>query len=166
MGHNNKEKILKLYFENPEKKFTIREISYKTKVPKSSVHRILSELKKEKIVSKDGEFIRNNLSQIKKINFYIEKIVSSGLLEYLVEKLNPSSIILFGSIRKGDSVKDSDVDIFVETCVEKKMDFVNFEKKIGHKIELFLETDINNLQKNLYNNIINGISLFGGLKLK
>jgi predicted nucleotidyltransferase len=166
MGQDNKTKILQLYFENPDKIFTIREISLKTKVPKSSVHRIVSELKEEKIISKEGEFLRNNLSNIKKINFYVEKIVECGLLDYLIKELNPSLIILFGSIRKGDSIKSSDVDIFVETCVEKNLDLSSFEKKLGHKIELFLESDVYNLQKNLFNNVINGISLFGGLKLK
>ena len=166
MGQNNKSKILQLYFENPDKKFTVREVSLKTKIPKSSVHRILSELKKEKIISKEGEFFRSNLSKIKKINFYVEKIVEVGLLDYLISELNPSLIILFGSMRKGDSVKSSDIDIFIETCVEKNIDLSSFEKKLGHKIELFLENDINNLQKNLFNNVINGINLFGSVKLK
>jgi predicted nucleotidyltransferase len=108
----------------------------------------------------------NNLSKVKKINFYVEKIVECGLLDYLISELNPSLIILFGSIRKGDSIKESDIDIFIETCVDKKLDLKNFEKKLGHNIEIFLETDMNNLQKNLFNNIINGISLFGRVKVK
>lgn len=166
MGQDKKKKILQLYFENPDKKFTIREVSLKTKIPKSSVHRILSELRKEKIISKEGEFLRNNFSRIKKINFYIEEIIESGLLDYLISELNPSLIILFGSIRKGDSVKSSDIDIFIETCVEKNLDLNRFENKLQHGIELFLENDINNLQKNLFNNILNGINLFGSLKLK
>lgn len=166
MGQNNKEKILELYYENPNKVFTVREVSSKTKVPKSSAHRILNELKKEKIVSKEGEFIFNNLSKVKKINFYVERIVKCGLLDYLISELNPSLIFLFGSVRKGDSVKQSDIDIFVETCVEKNLNLKNFEKKLGHEIQLFVETDINNLQKNLFNNVINGISLFGSVKIK
>jgi predicted nucleotidyltransferase len=166
MGQDNKEKILELYYENPNREFTIREISSKTKIPKSSAHRILNELKKEGIISKDNVFFMNNLSKVKKINFYVEKIVECGLLDYLISELNPSLIILFGSIRKGDSIKESDIDIFIETCVDKKLDLKNFEKKLGHNIEIFLETDMNNLQKNLFNNIINGISLFGRVKVK
>ena len=52
-------------------------------------------------------------------NYFMEEIVKSGLVDYLIENLNPSCIILFGSIRKGDSVGESDIDIFVESFVKK-----------------------------------------------
>ena len=49
--------------------------------------------------------------KIKKINYFIERIVASGLIDFLVENLNPSCVILFGSIRKGESVRESDIDL-------------------------------------------------------
>jgi predicted nucleotidyltransferase len=83
-----------------------------------------------------------------------------------LKTLNPSCIILFGSIRKGESDKTSDIDIFVESSVKKSLDLSKFEKKIGHKIDLFIESDLKNLNSNLFNNVINGIKLYGSFKIK
>ena len=41
-----------------------------------------------------------------------------------------------------------------------------FEAKIGHKIDLFVKPSINKLHDNLFNNVINGIKLFGSLKIR
>jgi len=165
MKQTSKQKIMELYFKesNP---MTIRKISSITNIPKSSTQRIIQKLKKDKIITKEGEIIDSNLFRRKKINFYTEKIVKSGLVNYLISELNPSAIILFGSISRGDSIKTSDIDIFIETYIKKELNLEKFEKKIGHKIEIFKETKINNLQNHLFNNIINGIRLYGGIKLK
>ena len=160
-----KEKIMEVYFEE-EKKFTIRELSAKTKIPKSSVQRIVFDLKKDKILSKDNEIIDSNIFRRKKINFYVERIVGSGLLDFLISELNPSVIILFGSISKGDSVKNSDIDIFIESFVNKELDLGKFERILKHNLQLFVESNIKNLQKHLFNNVVNGIKLYGSLKLK
>jgi predicted nucleotidyltransferase len=107
-----------------------------------------------------------NCFRIKKINYYVEEIVKVGLIKYLVEELNPSCIILFGSFRKGDSVKESDIDLFVESSIKKDLNLKKFESKLGHKVDLFVENKISNIQENLFNNLINGIKLYGNLKIK
>ena len=155
-----KEKILRVYFENPEKEFTIREISSLTKVPRATVHKKLKELKQEKYFEDELFF------KIKKSNYYIEQIFSVGLIDYIVENLNPTCIILFGSFRKGEYDKNSDIDIFVESFIKKDLDLKKFENKLGHKIDLFVETSLNKLNSNLFNNVVNGIKLYGSFKLK
>lgn len=166
MGQNSKDKILKVYFENTEKTFTVRELSNLTKVPRATVQNKLNELRKEKLINNNNEFVGSLLFKIKKINYYVEKLVRTGLIDYLVDELNPSCIILFGSFRKGDSVKESDIDLFVESPIKKDLNFKMFEKKIGHKIDLFVESNISNLQNNLFNNVVNGIKLYGSFKIK
>ena len=166
MGQDKKEKILKVYFENPEKGFTVRELVSLTKIPRATIQNKLTNLKKEKLITKDNFAWDSLLFNTKKINYYIEKIIKSGLIDFLVEALNPSCIILFGSFRKGDSTIESDLDLFVESSVKKKLDLSKFEKKLAHKIDLFVEPDISNLQDNLFNNVINGIKLFGSFKIK
>ena len=159
-------KILELFYEYPEKEFTIREIAKLTKVPRATTHKYIFELKKEGIITKDNKANLSLFFKIKKTNYFIEKIAESELIEYLVDKLNPSAIILFGSIRKGESVKESDIDLFIESQLDNKIDVSGFEKKLKHKIQFFIEPNINKLQDNLFNNVINGIKIYGNIKIK
>jgi len=109
--------------------------------------------------------LENLFFKTKKTNYFIEEIVKSGLIDYLINSLNPSCIILFGSIRKGESNKESDVDLFVETSIKKDLDLKQYERKLKHKVQLFVENKISNLQPNLLNNVINGIKIYGVIKL-
>ena len=159
-------RILELLSEYPNKRFTIREIARKTGTPSSSVQRYLENLKKENIVSKENKLIINNHTKFLKSFFIIDKIYRVGLISYLKEQLNPSVIIVFGSIRKGEYDYESDIDLFVESTVKKEFDLGNFEKKLKHKIQLFVYSNINKLQPHLFNNVINGIKIYGSFKIK
>ena len=53
------DKILELFFEYPNKQFSIREISKKTRIPSSTVQRIIEKLKKEGFISKENKPIIN-----------------------------------------------------------------------------------------------------------
>jgi len=106
MSQKTEEAILKVYFENPDKDFTVREMSKLTKIPRATVHKKIVEIRNEHYF-KDEVFFK-----IKKINFYIEELFSSGVIRFLIDELNPSMIILFGSFKKGESNKNSDVDLF------------------------------------------------------
>ena len=168
MGQINQkwDKILELIFEYSNQKFTIREISKKTKIPSSSVQRYIQELKNEGVLIKEGRANTNDYFKLKKTFFIIDKMHRLGLINYLVKELNPSVIIVFGSIRKGEYERDSDIDLFIESSVEKEIDLKKYEKLLNHKIQIFIENDINNLHSNLFNSIINGIKLFGSFKIK
>ena len=166
MRQKNENKIYELFFEHPDRRFTMREIELQTKIPKASVQRYLLEMKKEGIVSNENMAKVNLYYKIIKTNHFIEKIVRCGLIDEIVGKLNPSCIILFGSFRKGESEEQSDIDIFVECMGKKKISLEKFEKILGHKIDLFVESDINKINKNLFNNVVNGIKLYGSLKVK
>ena len=87
----------------------------------------------------------------------------SGLIEYLEEKLFPKVIVLFGSYRKGEDMIDSDIDLFVE-CKKEELNLSLFEKKLKRKIQLHFKEDFNSFPKELKNNIINGIVLYGFLE--
>ena len=174
MRRNNEEKVLEIFYEFPEKVFTVREISKLSKVPRATAHKIILELKKEGMIDKDGRASWSKIFLTRKVNYYVEKIVGSGLIDFLVEELAPSAVILFGSIGKGDSVKESNVDIFVEVAngdkikVETGLDLRKFERKIGHNVELFVESKILDLKKkniHLFNDVVNGVKLYGILIL-
>ncbi|MCK4588808.1 MAG: nucleotidyltransferase domain-containing protein [Nanoarchaeota archaeon] len=173
MLHTNKLKIMQLFFEQPSKYFQIREISRLTKLAVTSVKNYLDELKKEELIlrKKAGVFpayIANQENRMFKVYKQADmflRIYSCGLVDFLEENLHPRSIILFGSVRKGEYTKESDIDIFVETK-EKSLNLSKYEKKIKHKINLYFKENINNLSKELFNNIINGIKLSGYIKIK
>lgn len=164
--YKNTEKILEIFYENPNKEFTIREINKLTKIPRATVYNYLIGFKNQKLITKKNMAEDSLLFKTKKINFFTEKIVSSGLIEELIGELNPSCIILFGSIRKGDSVKESDIDLFVESPLKKIINLKKFEKRLKHKIQIFVESDISKLHKNLLNNVVNGIKIYGGFNIK
>ncbi|MBI2576799.1 helix-turn-helix domain-containing protein [Candidatus Woesearchaeota archaeon] len=158
--------ILELFFEHPAERFTVREIEKRTKIPRATAHEYLHALKDEGMVGKDNAAPDTLAFKTKKIHHFIEKIVASGLVDEIIRKVQPSCIILFGSVRKGESVKASDIDLFVESHSIGIIDAAPFEKKLGHKVQLFVEKDIRNLHANLLNNVVNGIKLYGSFKVK
>lgn len=158
--------LMREFYEHPERKFSIRELEERTKIPRTTIHRYLKELRKKNLINKDNSQKETSLFEIKKINYYIEELFKSGLIDYLIQSLNPSCIILFGSFRKGESDSESDIDLFIETYSKNKIDLSKYEKKLGHKISLFNETKITKLNKELLNNVVNGIKLYGSFKIK
>ncbi|HIJ12074.1 TPA: ArsR family transcriptional regulator [Candidatus Woesearchaeota archaeon] len=161
-----KDKLLEQFYEYPQEAFTIRRLSKLTKIPKSTVQQHLTLLKKQDLVGNDNRATHTLLFKTMKITFFMNKIVASGLIDFLIEELNPSLITLFGSIRKGDSIKTSDIDIFVETSIEKELNLSKFERHVKHSIELHIRNDINDLQPHLLTNVLNGIKLYGSIKLQ
>lgn len=117
-------------------------------------------------MASDNRAASSQYAKFIKAAFMIDKLFQSGLIEYLDKKLSPSAVIVFGSARKGEYDQDSDVDVFVETTKEAKVELQEFEKKIGHSIQLFAEKDINSLPPHLLNNVVNGMKLTGYFKVR
>jgi len=173
MLHKNKLRIIEVFFEEPSKNFQIREISRLSKIAVTSVKKYLDELLKEKLLTKDKKTLypsyvanqENRIFKIYKQQLIVLRIYGSELIDFLNYELHPKCVILFGSMSKGEYDKNSDIDIFVQ-AEEKKINLTNFERKLKHDINIIFEDDINKLSNELFNNIINGIKLYGYLKLK
>ena len=163
MGQNE---ILDFFFKNPTISVTVRELALKLKLSRSTVQRNLEFLRKERYLSKSNQWIDSWFNRVRKTNYYVEKICASGIVDYLEEQFGASAIILFGSIRKGESVRESDIDLFVECARSKEVDLQPFEKKLGHKIQLFTKPKITLLPPHLLNNVVNGIKLKGYFTIK
>jgi len=160
------DKILELLFEYPNQILSIRQIAKRTGIPSSSVQRYLEKLRRENVIDSENKMVVNSYTKFLKSFFMVDKIYRAGLVDYLKEHLNPSVIIVFGSVQKGEYDCESDIDLFVESSVKKELDFKNFEKKLNHKIQLFLYPNMDKLQPHLFNNIVNGIKLYGYFKIK
>lgn len=169
MGQNSQksEKIIEVLAENQNRTMNIRGLSKLTNTPRSTLQRYLSQLRKLKIIDKDNKVIINNYTKFLKSSIIIKRIFTSGLIEYLEEKLVPSAIILFGSARKGEYTKESDIDLFIETTKkEYDLELRKYERRLKHKIQLFTEPDINKLPNELFNNVLNGIKLTGFVRIR
>ncbi len=160
------QKLKEFFFENPSQHFTVRELAKQLKLSRSTVQYYLVLLRDENLISKESKWIDNWQNRLIKTDYYLEKIAKSGLIDYLDGELAASSIILFGSFRKGESVSGSDIDLFVECAKEKKLNLAPFEKKLRHKVQLFTKPKITSLPNHLLNNVVNGIKLKGYFTIK
>lgn len=159
------------FFLNPMTQFGVRELARITKLDTKTVMKYLQELVQRKIVIKRKEkgkypyYEANRLSYMyrhEKSEALVKKILASGLIEYLEKELNPKAIVLFGSVQKGTYHRESDVDIFIQ-AEYKQLDLSKFNKKIGHRVQLFFEKDLKKISKGLLENIYNGLVLVGKL---
>lgn len=168
----NKYKVLRVFFDYPTESLRLRELGRLSGISPLSVMNYLKEFEKEGLVRKyekrgipfyQAERDNSRFILFKKLSIIYE-LNESGLVDELWEKLSPESIILYGSHAKGESVENSDVDIFI-VGKEKKLDISSFEKKLEKNIHLMFGQDIGKISKELKNNLINGVILKGYLKI-
>jgi predicted nucleotidyltransferase len=168
----NRYKLLKLFLDSPIDSFRLREIARLTKISPPSVMSYLKEFENEGLIKKQIKrkvpfytAIRDDSNFIlyKKISILFE-LNNSGLVDYLWDKLFPEAIILYGSFSKGESIENSDIDLFI-LGKDKNLELVDFEKKINKKIHLLFKDSIKDIPNELKNNILNGIILKGYIKV-
>jgi len=175
---DNRYKLLEVFFEDPVPSgigFQLREISRKIKLAPKSVKIYLDELEKEGLIIRKKHRIhgypvyyanRDNdyFKFLKRIDI-LRSIKETGLIDYLDENCSPEVIVLFGSASKGEDVKDSDIDLFIQSK-EKKLELGKFEKLLKRKVNVFFEENFDRLSKELKLNIVNGDKLKGYLRWK
>jgi predicted nucleotidyltransferase len=170
---NNNYRILELFIEYPIKEFSVRGIARNLNLSHATVINYIDGLVNLEVIKKKNETLYPtyyaNIENPKfiwyKRNYIVYKIMNSGLVGYIYDKTLASSIILFGSCAKGVFTEKSDVDIFVEAN-QHNFELREYEKKLGRAINLIYEPNINTLSKELRNNIINGVILYGFVNLK
>ncbi len=166
--------ILALFVEEPDRKFNVREAARILKINPSTASKYLNQLAREGLLIKKKE--RNLILYSAdtesrkfrdfKIYYNIKKIRESGLVDFLEKEMNyPETIVLFGSYVKGENTKRSDIDLFILSASEVP-DLKPFQKKLEAEIQIFVHSrkEIEQMKiknKELLNNIINGIRLSG-----
>lgn len=169
---NNTYKILELFIEFPNKDFSARGIARHLKLSHATVLKYVAGLENLNLIKKKEETlyptyyanIENQRYKFYKRTWLTFKINELGLIDYLQRETLPSSIILFGSGAKATFTEKSDIDLFVE-AKGISLGLAKYEQKLNHKINLLFEPNINNLSKELRNNIINGVVLYGFIKI-
>ncbi len=169
---NNIYRILELFMQYPGRDFSARGIARSLELSHATVLKHIDELEKQDLVRKKTTTLYPAYyanAESEKLRFYKqEKIVydinGSGLTGYLQKKLLPSSIVLFGSCAKGTYDENSDIDIFVEAG-QAVADLGRYEKKLRRKINIIFEQRLSSLSIELRNNIINGVILYGFMRI-
>jgi predicted nucleotidyltransferase len=171
---NIKNTIKEYFFNNPSEKLRVRQVERKLKLPLPSVIRYVSELVEERILKSEViSNIRLFSADASSKKFLIEKklhniklIYDSGLIDYLVEEYSSPPVIVFGSYSRGEDIESSDIDLYIETPSSKKPNLEKFEKLLHREIQVFIHKKIGEIaNKELVNNIINGVNLNGFLEI-
>src|SRR3989344_2002667 len=168
----NRYALMKIFLDNPTESFRLRELSRLSNISPVSVINYLKEFEKEGIIEK---YEKRKIPFYKAVrensNFVLYKRLSimyelnkSGLVDYLWDKLSPQAIILYGSYAKGESIENSDIDIFI-IGKEKKINLEEYERKLGKSIHLMFDLNPGHIPKELKNNLINGVILKGYFKI-
>ena len=165
-----KTELKEYFFLYPSAKIRVRQIERAIKAPLHSVIRYTKELEKGRIL-KSSSIARVTFYSADRISatFLLEKklynlrsLFSSGLVDFLVQELSNPTLVLFGSYARGEDIETSDIDLYVESAKKELPSLAKFEKKLQRKIQLFKFKDISKVEnKELANNIINGITLNG-----
>lgn len=175
-----KNKIMAILFKYPEKEFSLSDLAKEAGVAKANIGNILNEFQDTGLITIEKLSkiwrIKSNQTNLlfigNKIIYNLGFFYRSGLIEFLVEYFkNPKAIILFGSFRKGEDLSNSDIDIAIESNEIKNYkttwlkEAIEFEKIIGRRIQIHI-FNRNKIDENLFNNIANGILLWGFLEVK
>ncbi len=169
-----KERIKKYFFLHPTERLRVRQVERAVKAPLPSVIRYLKDLCKENTVTRSiiagvtfysaNRTAQEFLSQ--KRLFNVEQLFSSGLLDYLRDEYYHPTIVVFGSYARGEDIEKSDIDLYIETPSQKRIALEKFERRLERKIQLFQYESLHKIEnKELANNIINGIVLHGFLEV-
>ena len=166
--------MLKLFFEEPNREFNVREVARILKIPPATASKRLREMKKEGLLKERQEkmliLFRANLEEepYRELKFFynMKKLRESGLIDALNKFYLKPTIVLFGSAAHGLDTETSDFDLLIIS--EKKKDFPNmkdFQKKLNRDLQLFVVREMNELgNEKLINSIMNGIVIQGEIK--
>jgi len=168
---DNAYRILQLFFDFPTRNFQLREISRILDVGLPSVRNHVRLLEKEGFLKRERRGVYdsyvssgNELFRSYKRNDMLIRIRESGLIGLLEDALQPDAVVLFGSGSRGEDIEGSDIDLLV-IARERKLELKGCEKRLNRRISLHFEPKIQEIPKELLNNVINGIVVYGYFKV-
>ena len=169
--------IMSVFFENPIKNYSIRELSRILKINHTTVRKYLNKLTKQGYLTSKKEriYMFYSLNIIKKtlnlkLYYNLEKLRKSNLITDLEQEYDFPVIVLFGSYASAMDDEISDIDICLITNIKKEFLLEKYENKLNRKVSLHEYNDnfwnkAKKLNTNLINSICNGIVLSGELEI-
>lgn len=169
---DNNFKVMKLFFDAPDKKFHIREIARKTNISSTGVIKIVKRLKKEGLLISKKKRVVEEIEPNLKARFPVLKrvynlynLLDSGIITYLKDFYEePEAIILFGSYAEGTDNSKSDIDIAIVTKKEDTPALQQYQKKLKRKITLF-PIKLDKMSQEFKNSMANGIVIDGFIEV-
>lgn len=158
---------LQYFFEDNYRRIHVREYAKLRNISPPTASKLLEEFVTQELLKKEIDkqyfyYYANKESEIFKA---IQQIYWKTKLQELLDAIKKTSInpiiILFGSAAKAEISKNSDIDIAIISPSKKKFNLQAFEKKIGRTIQIIQFNSLENIPKNLRNNILNGYKLSG-----
>ncbi len=154
--------VLEVFFKEPTLIHFIREISKRVKLAPTSVRNHLKDLEKEDLIKKkhskpfDG-FVADRENE--KFIYYKQAYNFYSLYKLRNEikrSLHPQTAIVFGSYARGEDREDSDIDILIISKIKKDLKLKKHENELGRKIHAIMINSIDELDKGVKKNILNG----------
>lgn len=169
---DNSLKVMRLFFENPEKKFHIRQIARLAGISSTGAIKIVKKLKKnallksrkERVVEEVEADFEGRFLHVKRA-YNLVSLHDCGLVKALKEFYEePQAVVLFGSYGEGTDISRSDIDIAVVTKKNELADVEKFEKKLHRKIKI-VTLALDKAAAEFKNSLANGIVLSGYLEI-
>jgi len=161
---------LAVFFEDCYREISVREYAREVGVSPPTASKILNFFSKEGLLLRREErgfllFRVNRESSVAQdlSRIYWRKKLKE-LIEFLEKELYFDSVVLFGSLGKLETTKNSDVDLAVFCKSKKELDLKKFEKKLGREVQIFVFEELRKVNKELASNIRNGYILGGYLE--
>jgi len=167
----NKYKILRTFFDEPNKKFQLRELERRTGISLPSVKQHVKDLQRYGFLKEDKEGVytgfKSSLSdkyRMFKRNDLLIRLEECGLLTEIEERCTPNCIALYGSGVEGRDDERGDIDLFVQSK-KYNINLAHYEHQLKRRISLLFESRIEQIDDKLKNTLANGIVLRGFLKV-
>ena len=153
------------FFEDCYRRIGVREYSRIVSISPPTASKTLNSYYKEGLLKmeKDRNYLFFHANKENKAFIDLSRIYWAfqlkDLIDFLCKNLISPTVVMFGSLSKGEVKQDSDIDLAV-FAHKRELNFQKFEKKLNRKIQVFWFKSIQDIKdKELSNNIINGYSL-------
>jgi len=162
---------LKPFFEDCYRRISVREYAKLVSVSPPTASTLLNKYFKDNLIikEKDRNYLFFHANSKEKEFIDLSRIYWSHKLEnflhYLEKEMVSPTIVLFGSLSKGEAKTDSDLDLAIFGN-KKNLNIKKYEEDVGRRFQVFWFKSTGNVKnKGLMNNILNGYLLKGRLSL-
>ena len=161
--------MLQPFMEDNYRRISVREYARMMNLSPPSASTMLKDLQQEGLLLMEKErqhhfFTANRTNAIftgLQRLYYQQKL--GPLLKYMSSQFITPTIILFGSLVKGEVTKNSDIDIALFSPTKKQVDLALYEKKLKRPIQLLRFKNREEVKnRELLHNILNGTMMAGG----
>ncbi|MBI2550134.1 nucleotidyltransferase domain-containing protein [Candidatus Woesearchaeota archaeon] len=173
-------KVVSWFFAYPREEFTLNELCSQVGMSKTTGKMVVMRLIAQMFLKFNviGRLWRISANQshsyftTRKIAENLRLVYESGVLEEVNERYPQAlAVVLFGSYRKGDDVRESDLDLAIEVLGNEELQIIELGiiTKLGYRENVKVNVHVftrNKIDINLFTNVANGILLRGLLEAR